>query len=73
MTVTPIAPPGPDTIRRAYLALTRRRRLYSGLMLLVFALLMIAGGILTDAIGVALAAAVATYQIKFGRREPLPA
>jgi len=43
MTVTPIAPPGPDTIRRAYLALTRRRRLYSGLMLLVFALLMIAG------------------------------
>ncbi|MCA8909976.1 MAG: TRAP transporter fused permease subunit [Rhodospirillaceae bacterium] len=41
--------------------------------MLVAALLMIAGGILTDAIGVALAAAVAAYQIKFGRREPLPA
>ena len=43
MTLTPTAPSGTDAIRRDYLALTQRRRLYSGLLLLVFALLMIAG------------------------------
>ena len=41
--------------------------------LLAAAMMMIAGGILTDAAGIGLAALVAGYQFKFGKRETVPA
>ena len=43
------APPSPDDPRGAYLALVHRRRMYSGLALLIFAVLFVGGFMVADA------------------------
>ncbi|KPQ06125.1 MAG: phosphonate ABC transporter, permease protein PhnE [Rhodobacteraceae bacterium HLUCCA12] len=43
MTVINAVPDSPQTIRDSYLAMTRRKRLYSGIMLLIFVILFVSG------------------------------
>jgi phosphonate transport system permease protein len=43
MTLSDSAPRGTDSIRESYLAMTRRKRMYSGIMLLIFVVLFISG------------------------------